>query len=199
MKIVGLTGGIGSGKTTVANMFKEHGIPVYNSDERAKELMIKSGELVKGIKSLLGEEAYVDNELNRGYVARKVFTDKPLLQSLNELVHPAVRNDFNNWASEQMAPYVIQEAAILFENGAYESFDSMILVTAPKMIRLKRIMQRDNESEDNILARMSHQWDDSKKLPLAHFVIENTDLEKTKSEVRKIHEKLSELSTSTGI
>ena len=199
MKIVGLTGGIGSGKTTVARMFNAMCVPVYNSDERAKELMVKSEDLVNGIKSLLGEKAYTDNVLNREYVARKVFADKELLQSLNALVHPAVRNDFNEWADKQDADYVIQEAAILFENGAYEKFDRMILVTAPKMIRLKRIMQRDNESEDNILARMSHQWDDVKKSPLAHFVIENTDLEKTKTEVQKIHEKLSELSTSTGI
>ena len=199
MKIIGLTGGIGSGKTTVARMFKLHGIPVYNSDERAKELMVQSEDLVNSIKSLLGDEAYNKNELNREYVAQKVFTDKEMLQSLNNLVHPAVRSDFGSWAAKQDAPYVIQEAAILFENGAYEKFDRMILVTAPKLIRLKRIMQRDNESENNILARMSHQWDDTKKLPLAHFVIENTDLEKTKTEVKKIHEKLSELSTSKGI
>lgn len=199
MKIIGLTGGIGSGKTTVARMFKLHGIPVYNSDERAKELMVQSEDLVNSIKSLLGDEAYNKNELNREYVAQKVFTDKEMLQSLNNLVHPAVRSDFESWAAKQDAPYVIQEAAILFENGAYEKFDRMILVTAPKLIRLKRIMQRDNESENNILARMSHQWDDTKKLPLAHFVIENTDLEKTKTEVKKIHEKLSELSTSKGI
>ena len=199
MKIIGLTGGIGSGKTTVARMFQLHGIPVYNSDEQAKELMVKSEELVKEIKSLLGEEAYIGNELNREYIAQKVFADKEMLKSLNNLVHPAVRDDFNKWAAVQEAPYVIQEAAILFENGAHEKFDKMILVTAPKLIRLKRIMQRDNESEDNILARMSHQWDDTKKLPLANFVIENTDLEKTKTEVRKIHEKLSELSTNTGI
>ena len=199
MKIIGLTGGIGSGKTTVARMFKLHGIPVYNSDERAKELMVQSEDLVNSIKSLLGDEAYNKNELNREYVAQKVFTDKEMLQNLNNLVHPAVRSDFESWAAKQDAPYVIQEAAILFENGAYEKFDRMILVTAPKLIRLKRIMQRDNESENNILARMSHQWDDTKKLPLAHFVIENTDLEKTKTEVKKIHEKLSELSTSKGI
>ena len=199
MKIIGLTGGIGSGKTTVARMFESHGIPVYNSDERAKELMVESGELVNSIKSLLGEEAYSGNILNREYVAQRVFTDKEMLENLNNLVHPAVRGDFNKWAVAQEAPYVIQEAAILFENGAHEKFDQMILVTAPKLIRLKRIMQRDNESEDNILARMSHQWEDARKLPLANFVIENTDLEKTKTEVKKIHEKLSELSTSTGI
>ena len=199
MKIVGLTGGIGSGKTTVASMFESYGIPVYNSDERAKELMVKSVDLVNGIKSLLGDDAYKDGEINREYVAGKVFGDQDLLHSLNGLVHPAVRSDFKNWVSEQHAPYVIQEAAILFENGTYDQFDSMILVTAPKMVRLERIMQRDRESEDNILARMSHQWEDVKKIPLAHFVIENTDLEKTHTEVRKIHEKLSELSASTGI
>ena len=199
MKIIGLTGGIGSGKTTVARMFESHGIPVYNSDERARELMVKSEELVNDIKSLLGDDAYNGDELNREFVARIVFRDKEMLENLNSLVHPAVQEDFLKWAAAQETPYVIQEAAILFENGSYEKFDQMILVTAPKLMRLKRIMQRDNESEDNILARMSHQWDDAKKLPLANFVIENTDLEKTQTEVKEIHEKLCELSTSTGI
>ena len=190
MKIVGLTGGIGSGKTTVARMFAALGIPVYNSDERAKELMVTSEELVNQIKSLLGEEAYSGSDLNREYIAGKVFLDKALLNALNDLVHPAVRDDFRNWASIQKTPYVIQEAAILFENGAHEYFDQMILVTAPKMIRLQRIMERDNVSEDHILARMNHQWEDERKIALSDYIIENIDLEKTEATVAEIHAEL---------
>ena len=193
MKIVGLTGGIGSGKTTVAKMFASLGIPVYNSDERAKELMVNSEELVNEIKSLLGEEAYSDNDLNRDYIAQRVFTDKALLNELNELVHPAVRDDFKNWAKEQQSPYVIQEAAILFENGAHEHFDQMVLVTAPKMIRLERIMHRDNVSEDNILARMNHQWEDERKIELSDHIIHNIDLQQTEETVASVHKKILEI------
>ena len=192
MKIVGLTGGIGSGKTTVAGMFQDLGVPVYNSDTRAKELMSTSPELREKIVGLLGEDAYVKGELNRALIAEQVFMNKELLSALNAIVHPAVREDFTSWASAQQASYVIQEAAILFENGAYTGFDSMILVTAPRKIRLERIMQRDSSSETDVLARMNHQWADEKKLPLAQFVIENIELENTRSAVGKIHKKLSE-------
>ena len=192
MKIVGLTGGIGSGKTTVAGMFRDLGVPVYNSDTRAKELMSTSPELREKIVGLLGEDAYVKGELNRALIAEQVFMNKELLSALNAIVHPAVREDFTSWASAQQASYVIQEAAILFENGAYTGFDSMILVTAPRKIRLERIMQRDSTSESDVLARMSHQWADEKKVPLAQFVIENIELENTRSAVGKIHKKLSE-------
>ena len=192
MKIVGLTGGIGSGKTTVAGMFRDLGVPVYNSDTRAKELMSTSPELREKIVGLLGEDAYVKGELNRAFIAEQVFMNKELLAALNAIVHPAVREDFTSWASSQQASYVIQEAAILFENGAYTGFDSMILVTAPRKIRLERIMQRDSTSESDVLARMSHQWADEKKVPLAQFVIENIELENTRSAVGKIHKKLSE-------
>ena len=198
MMIVGLTGGIGSGKTTVANMFKDLGIPIYNSDERAKELMNSSTELIEKIKELLGQEAYVDAMLNRDYVAGRVFTNRELLTELNSIVHPAVKSDFKSWSATQDAAYVIQEAAILFENGSYDKFDKMILVTAPKRIRLERIMKRDAVSAENILARMNHQWEDEKKIPLADYVIENTILDSTKTEVRKIHQKLLELSTNKG-
>lgn len=198
MIFIGLTGGIGSGKTTVAQMFEALGVPVYNSDERAKELMNTSHKLISGIKELLGEEAYKGKILNRNYIAQQVFSSKDLLNQLNAIVHPAVREDFKSWAASQDSPYVIQEAAVLFENGAYENFDRMILVTAPKQLRLERIMHRDQIAENNILARMNHQWEDEKKLPLAHFVIENTDLIYTQTQVETIHEKLAELAANTG-
>lgn len=194
--LIGLTGGIGSGKTTVAGMFESLGVPVYKSDDKAKELMITSEEMIAEIIALLGDEAYIAGELNRPYIALKVFSDKTFLDRLNAIVHPVVREDFHQWASEQNTPYVIQEAAILFENDAYQKFDRMILVTAPKRLRLERVMQRDQVAEDNIIARMNHQWEDEKKIPLADFVIENIDLSRTVSQVKKIHKKLAEISAS---
>ncbi len=194
--LIGLTGGIGSGKTTVASMFESLGVPVYNSDDRAKELMNTSEELIPEIIALLGDEAYIDGRLNKSYIALKVFSDKSYLDRLNAIVHPAVREDFHQWAREQTTPYVIQEAAILYENDAYHNFDRMILVTAPKELRLARVMHRDQVPEDNILARMNHQWEDAKKIPLADFVIENLELTHTASQVKNIHEKLSEISAS---
>lgn len=190
MKLVGLTGGIGSGKTTVARMFAELGVPVYNSDMEAKRLMNRSEELRVSIMDLLGEAAYKDGVLDRTYVAARVFKDKGLLQKMNAIVHPAVRRDFREWASRQSAPYVLQEAAILFENGRDEAFDRMILVTAPKKIRTRRIKERDGLSESAIEERMKHQWPEKKKKALAHYVIDNKDLEDTRAQVLKIHERL---------
>lgn len=190
MRIVGLTGGIGSGKTTVAKLFMELGIPVYNSDSRAKELMSKSEALKNAIRELLGEDSYKNESLNKKYIADKVFTNKNLLQKLNEIVHPAVKKDFIAWAGKKKTPYVIQEAAILFENGSYKNFDRIILVKAPKLERLERIIKRDKRSKEEILMRMENQWKDSEKIPLSDFVIENINLEKTKLQVQKIHDQL---------
>jgi len=190
---VGLTGGIGSGKTTVAGYFRDLGIPVYNSDQRARELMEADDELRQGISDLLGAGAYGDGGLNRGYIASRVFGDTALLKALNHLVHPVVRKDFLIWAGQQKAPYILQEAAILFENGAYEGFDKMILVTAPREIRIRRVMDRDSVSRESVVARMKNQWETSRKIPLADYVIENTDLEKTRLQVGRIHGELLQL------
>jgi dephospho-CoA kinase len=171
MKIIGLTGGIGSGKTTVAKMFKELGVPVYNSDLRAKKLMNNSKEIKTAVINLLGKDSYELDSLNKKYIADKVFNNKELLQKLNAIVHPAVKNDFMAWVKRKKTPYVIQEAAILFENNSYTNFDKIILVKAPKEVRLERIMARDNGSKEEILARMENQWDDSKKIPLSDYVI----------------------------
>lgn len=190
MKKVGLTGGIGSGKSTVAGMFKDLGVPVYNSDVEAKRLMNEDEALKEQIIALLGKEAYQGDVLNRPFIAEKVFKDRVLLKKLNKIVHPAVRQDFRAWAARQTAPYVLQEAAILFENGSSESFDMMILVTAPKKTRIKRILERDSLSEAAILERMKHQWSEKRKKALAHFVIENTNLDMTRLKVQEIHETL---------
>ena len=193
MKIVGLTGGIGSGKTTVAKLFKELGVPVYNSDLRAKKLMKNSREIRTAVIDLLGKDSYVLERLNKKYIADKVFSNKELLQKLNAIVHPAVRNDFLRWVKSKKTPYVIQEAAILFENRSYSNFDKIILVKAPKKVRLERILERDNGSKEEILARMENQWDDSEKIPLSDYIIENIDLDQTKLQVEQIHRQLTKI------
>ncbi|RZS92600.1 dephospho-CoA kinase [Aquimarina brevivitae] len=192
MRVVGLTGGIGSGKSTVAKMFESLGVPVYIADERAKKLMNTQPNLIKQLKELLGEKAYDANGLNRAYIAQKVFTDKALLQQLNNIVHPAVADDFKVWVENQKTstPYVIKEAAILFENGGYKNFDFTILVTAPEESRITRVMKRDGVTRQSVLDRIENQWSDSEKVVLADIVISNRDLEKTLPIVKKIHNKI---------
>ena len=187
MKIIGLTGGIGSGKSTVANMFKELGVPVYNSDERAKYLMNTSLEIKSQLIKLLGEEAYKGDKLNRSFIAEKVFSNTNLLAKLNDIVHPIVRNDFIDWTKKQDYSYVIQETALLFENKAQDLYDSIILVTAPIETRIIRVVDRDKSSREQVIARMNNQLDDEAKLNLSNYVIENIDLERTSSNVLQVH------------
>ena len=190
MKIVGITGGIGSGKTTIARFFhEEFGIPVYYADKEAKNLM-HTQELVRPITELLGERAYKDGNLDRAYVASKVFEDTDLLNKLNGIVHPAVGKHFIDWAKKQNAPYVLKEAAILFENGNASDCDAVILVTAPEDMRIQRVLERDHTTVEDVRARMNKQWSDSEKIPLADFVIENIDLISSKKAAREIHNKL---------
>lgn len=188
MNIVGLTGGIGSGKTTVAKMFKELGVPVYNSDKQAKKLMNTSKKLRKSIKALLGNDAYKETKLNKEYIATKIFNNKELLQELNSIVHPAVRGHFKKWAAKKESTYVIQEAAIIFENSMHTFYDKVILVTAPKEVRISRIERRDATSIKQIRARMQNQWSDERKIPLADFIIENNDLVQTQKNVEELHQ-----------
>jgi len=188
MKLVGLTGGIGSGKTTIANMFADLGVPVYIADVEAKKLTNSSKAIQKKIKALLGNDAYKNEELDRAYVAELVFNDEKLLTQLNEIIHPAVAEHFKNWAVSQDAIYCIKEAAILFENDGYKQLDFNILVTAPKKTRIKRVLERDDTTEKKVRARMDAQWSDAKKMKLADLVIVNTTLEKTRAQVKKIHE-----------
>lgn len=190
--IVGLTGGIGSGKSTVAKMLGELGVPVYNSDIAAKELMVSSKVLRRKIVALLGPDSYEGQVLNRGYIASCVFNDKVLLQKLNEIVHPAVRKHFIQWCKKQEHPYVVQETALLFENGSNYLYDKTVLVTAPKNIRLKRIMARDGSTEAQVLGRMENQMGDEEKLPLADFVIENNELSRTQDSVLALNKSLLE-------
>ncbi|MGY5850435.1 dephospho-CoA kinase [Salegentibacter sp. F14] len=188
MMIVGLTGGIGSGKTTVANFFRELGIPVYIADEAGKRLLQTSEEIKKKVMALFGDQAYSGDQPNRKYIASQVFNDSEKLEALNSIIHPAVAEDFKAWRSHQRAPYIIYEAAILFESGGNKRCDRTILVTAPRDERIKRLQERDNSKIEEIKARMANQWTDKKKLKLADYHIKNTDLELTKSQVTDLHE-----------
>lgn len=188
--VVGLTGGIGSGKTAVAKMFKALNVPVYNSDKEAKKLMKSSKKVRKSIIKLLGEDAYKGKKLNKTYISNSIFTNKGLLQKLNSIVHPAVKKHFSAWVKKQNAPYVIQETAIIFENLSEDNYDKIVLVTAPKETRLERVMSRDGVSKKKVMERMSNQWDDYIKVKKSDYVIENIHLEDTKSEVIRIHNQL---------
>tara|TARA_A100000171_G_C2140025_1_gene154322 strand:+ start:2100 stop:2684 length:585 start_codon:yes stop_codon:yes gene_type:complete len=190
VKIVGLTGGIGSGKTTVATMFKNLGVPVYIADVEAKKLTNSSKVIRRKLIELLGEEAYSDTGLNRSFVADRIFQDVELLQRVNQIIHPKVKAHFKRWLKKQEGVYCIKEVAILFENGGYKECDYTILVTAPKSLKIERLLQRDATTKEAIAARMKNQWSDTKKIKLAHTVIENIELEETQKSVLKLHKKL---------
>lgn len=190
MIVVGLTGGIGSGKSTIGDMFKDLGVPVYNSDIRAKKLMNTSKKIRKSLIALFGEEAFIDEKLNRSFIAEKVFNDTKLLADLNNIVHPRVRKNFLKWVKKQESPYVIQETALLFENKAQAFYDKVILVTAPKELRISRVQNRDKSSREQIISRMNNQLDDESKINLADYCIENIDLERTRQKVIDLHQRI---------
>jgi len=190
LKVIGLTGGIGSGKSTVARMFELLNVPVYYADLEAKNLMNSAVTLKLGIAQLFGEKAFVNNELNRAYIADIVFKDKEKLQALNALVHPEVRKHFLDWVDSQMGPYAIQENPLIFEKKDQHLFDKVITVTAEKEDRIQRVIDRDGLTKDQVLRRMRNQLDDTSKIELADFVIYNDILENTKTQVNDIHQQL---------
>lgn len=169
----GITGGIGSGKTIVCKVFKHLGVPVYDADSRARDIMDTDPLIRTGLIGKFGEQVYGDGGLNRKYLAQKIFSDSDSRQFVNSLVHPAVREDFHTWAENQYADYVIEEAALLFESGAYREMDLNILVYAPESLRIERVMQRDGISRNEVLARTASQIDPSEAANLADLVIPN--------------------------
>ena len=191
MKIVGLTGGIGSGKTTVAEMFSALGISVYNSDIEAKKLTNSSETIRQQLISLLGAETYnKEGTLDRKFMAGKIFNDEELLRKVNAIIHPKVAEHFKKWVSQQNSAYVIKEAAILFESGSDAQCDLVILVTASREERIRRVMDRDQVSQKEVEVRMKNQWSDSKKMKLANFVIQNNNLSETQKQVESLHSHL---------
>ncbi|MBC7696656.1 MAG: dephospho-CoA kinase [Burkholderiales bacterium] len=172
--IIGLTGGIGSGKTTVAKLFETLGCAIYNSDERAKGLYFEP-VIKQSIIHLLGNEAYLnDKEINRNYISKKIFADSNLLYQLNNIIHPAVKDDFinfqNRFPSEKL---IIKESALLFEAEIYKELEYTILVTAPLEVKIERVMKRNSVLKEDVEKRMLTQWPDEQKIPLANFIIAN--------------------------
>ncbi len=196
---VGVTGGIGSGKTTVCRIFEQLGIPVYYSDERAKALMVENQGLIAKVKKLFGEEAYQPNGgLNRKWIGSIVFQDAKKLEQLNAIVHPAVHSDGEKWHAEQRnTPYTIKESALLYEIGSQIFYDKTIVVFAPKEIRLQRAMLRDGSTMESVVARMDKQMDDEKKAQLADYVIINDGEKMLIPQILLIHKQLTELYLSS--
>ena len=187
---VGLTGGIGSGKSTVAKIFEVLGIPVYYADAAAKRLMNEDDELKKNIIEQFGKESYIDEKLNRSYIASLVFADKDKLELLNTLTHPVTIRDANKWMQEQTSPYTIKEAALIFESGSAEYLDHIIGVYTPVPLRIQRIMQRDKITREEVLQRMSRQIDEDIKMKLCDTVIVNDEQQLLIPQVLQLHEKL---------
>jgi len=192
---VGITGGIGSGKTTVCRYFEELGIPVYYADERAKYLMQHEHYLIDEIQRNFGKDIYEGGQLNRQLLAEMVFNNKQKLDLLNSLVHPAVFRDNERWTEGQLAkkvPYIIKEAALLIESGSSKSLDKLIVVSAPLNVRVERISKRDNLQTEDIMARVRNQMPEEEKLKQADFVISNDgSLDNLKEQVLNIHQKLT--------
>ncbi|MFN6245758.1 MAG: dephospho-CoA kinase [Chitinophagaceae bacterium] len=189
--IIGLTGGIGSGKSTVAKIFAQLGIPVLDADATAKAIMNEDHSVKTKLIELFGEDAYKENQLNRPYIAQIVFEDAFKLQQLNAIIHPITIQYAKDWAFKQSAPYVIKEAALFFESGSSEGVEKIIGVTAPKHIRIQRVMQRDQMTRENVIKRMEHQLEDSLKMKLCDWVIQNDDMHLLIPQILAIHQEIS--------
>lgn len=187
---VGITGGIGSGKSTVAKVFEILGIPVYYADDAAKRLMNEDELLKAQLQTLFGKETYKDGRLNRKYLAGLVFNDEEKLSLLNSIVHPATLRDSDEWMMQQSTQYAIKEAALIFESGAQEHLDYVIGVSAPLPVRIQRVMNRDQVRREEVKARMEKQLDESIKMRLCNYVITNDERELVIPQVIKIHEEL---------
>ncbi len=187
MKIIGITGGIGSGKTKALSFFKSRNVPCYEADIRAKSLMNSNPELIKTIKSFFGDEIYDKSGLNNKMLAKIVFEDRNLLKNLNDSVHPFVRSDFNRFVSKQKSNIVVHESAILFEHGLQKYFDKIILLITPIEIRIQRLIKRDSLSLDEVYKRIDNQMGDKEKISLADYVVKNLDWEDTIMQLDKIY------------
>lgn len=194
---IGLTGGIGSGKSTVAKIFETLGIPVYYADAEAKRLMNSSETLKKVIRQNFGEATYENDQLNRKYLAGIVFNNPEKLELLNALIHPVTINDAEQWMQQQSAPYSIKEAALLFESGAAENLDLIVGVYAPQALRIKRVMKRDGLTADEIMKRINRQVNEEMKMKLCDFVITNNEQELLVPQVLKLHQHFSGLSNKS--
>ncbi|HUZ58589.1 MAG TPA: dephospho-CoA kinase [Hanamia sp.] len=192
---VGITGGIGSGKSTVARIFNALGIPVYSSDDAAKRLMAENEELKNNIIRSFGDESYVNGELNRKYLSVLVFNDSKKIELLNSLVHPATLKDAGQWMKKQNSPYVIKEAALIFESGSNKFLDYVIGVQSPSALRIKRAMERNHISREQVEARMKLQMDEEEKIKKCDFIIVNDEQQMLIPQVLSLHKSFLKEST----
>ena len=190
MKIVGLTGGIGSGKSTVLNQFKNLGINTYSADNAAKKLINSDKDLIKSIKNLFGDNIYENNILDSVKLSKIVFNDPYKLKSLNSIIHPAVAKDFESFIKTKNGDYIVKEVAIIFETNTEDNYDKIILIRAPLEERIKRVILRDNLSREDVIRRVNNQIDDSTIIDNCDYVIENINLKDLKEKVLKIHKDL---------
>jgi dephospho-CoA kinase len=186
---VGLTGGMGSGKTAVAAVFNVFGIPVFDADKQAKLVMEEDEQLIASIQTFFGQESYINGKLNRAFIANIVFNDPAKLELLNSIVHPATIFAANTWMSAQTTPYVIKEAALLFESGSAAQLDYIIGVHSPTALRIKRVMDRDHVTREQVLARMKRQINEEIKMRLCDFVIVNDEQQLVIPQVLKLHQR----------
>ena len=192
-KVIGLTGGIGSGKTTVAKLFMSEGIPVYIADDQAKKIM-ESPETIRKVAAVFGEEVLKNDKIDTKALSSIVFNNPGKLKALNAIVHPLVRQHFDQWVAENKSfPFVIKEAAILFESGSYKFCNKIITVTASEQTRIRRVTERDHVTEQEVLDRIKNQWPDSEKIAKSDYVINNENLEETKIQFQEILKKLKNL------
>ena len=191
---IGLTGGIGSGKTTVAKIFELLDVPVYYADDASKRLYASNKDLMEALKEHFGEDIYTDEQLNRSKLAAIVFNDAAKLELLNNLVHPLTIKDAEEWMQQQTAPYIIKEAALLFEAGSASVLDYIIGVSTPQPLRIKRVMERDGVGREEVLSRMQRQMDEESKMLLCDFVIKNDEQEMVIPQVLSLHERFLEMS-----
>ena len=185
-KIIGLTGGIGSGKTTIANHFKSKGVPVYIADDEAKKIL-QTKEVQLEIKAAFGNDVFSDNKVDKNKLAEFVFTNPEKLKILNSIIHPKVKNHFDNWVEKhQNFPFVIKEAAILFESGSYKLCDKIITIVVPLEERIQRVIHRDTTSYENVMKRINNQWTDEQRMSKSDYIIYNSDLEIAKKQANSI-------------
>jgi dephospho-CoA kinase len=187
---IGLTGGIGSGKSTVARVFAVLGVPLFDADRAGRQLLNDDPAARAAVIEAFGDALYASGSLDRRALAAIVFTDPEKLARLNAIVHPAVRVRFASWAAEQQAPYVMMESAILAETGGHHAFDRIVLVDAPEAVRLRRVMLRDAVGEEEVRARMARQGTDAQRAAIAHHIIRNDDTELVVPQVLRVHEAL---------
>lgn len=188
---IGLTGGIGSGKSMVCRIFRILGVPVFEADQEARSLLNTNADVRLALKAILGDAIFTSNgNVDRKKMAELVFRDSGVLQQVNAVIHPAVRKIFDDWCARQEAPYVLQEAAILYESGGYQAMNLNIVVSAPEELRISRVMARDEVSRKQVVVRIANQWPDEKKLSMADFIIHNNGNEFLVTQVIHIHHKI---------